>query len=183
MKTKILIAFIFMLFFKTKLIANIIFSKKGIVLLIPIVVTANVIDVKLALLVLFTLMAIDFASGISGSYFVRKKQLKELSGEDLKKLKESNLISSEKLKLSGVKFIFYMVFTLLAFIIESVFFIKSFDLSFSEAKLKISIIAILLCCLIEIYSIVFENFKKMGFDVTAIFSKIFKKYKSLKSGI
>jgi hypothetical protein len=172
-----------MIFLKTKLLASTLFSKKGAILILPMAVTANTINVQLALLVLFILMSIDFITGIGASYFERKELLKTLEGGELKKLKETNLISSQKLKLSGIKFIFYMTFILVAFIIESVFFIKSFDLSFSEAKLTLSIIVILFCCGVEIYSIIFENFKKMGFDVTAMFLKIFKKYKSLKSEI
>jgi hypothetical protein len=183
MKTKILISSLIMIFIKTRLLATTLFSKKGAVFLIPFAVTANVIDVKLALLILFVIMAIDFTTGIGASHFVRQRLLKSLKGEELKKLQETNLISSQKLKLSGVKFTLYMSTILVAYGIEFVFFIKSFKVSFTEADLTLSIIVILFWCFVELYSIIFENFKKMGFDVTARVSNIFKKYKSLKSQI
>lgn len=172
-----------MIFTKTKLVANILFSKKGVVLLIPLAVTVNVIDAKLALLVLFVLMTLDFITGISASYVERKELIKTLKGAELENLKKTNLISSQKLKMSGVKFALYMITTLLAFAIESIFFIKSFNLKFSEAELTVSVVVIFFWCCVEIYSIIFENFKKMGFDITAKVLNIFKKYKSLKSKI
>jgi len=183
MKTKKIISSIIMIFTKMKLISATFFSKKGVALLLPLGVAVKTINVQLALLILFSIMTIDFITGIGGSYCIRRKQLKDFSGEDLKKLKEGNLISSQKLRLSGVKFTFYMSTILVAYGIEVVFFIKSFKVSFTEADLTLSIIVILFWCFVELYSIIFENFKNMGFDVTARISNIFKKYKSLKSEI
>jgi phage-related holin len=182
MKTKLLITSIIAAGFKTKIVANALLSKKGLVL-VPVAAVAITVQFQLALLLLFGLMVLDFITGILASYFEREKDKKLATPEALILILSKYLISSEKLKLSGVKFTLYTSTILLAYFIQNIFFIKSFSFGFSDAHFTISIVVVSFWCVVEFYSIVFENFKRMGFDVLAIFFKIFNKYKSTKDKI
>jgi hypothetical protein len=69
--------------------------------------------------------------------------------------------------------------------IEKVFIIGEFEPHSKLQKMTFTTIVIAICCVIEIYSIVFENFKRMGFDIIKQVKKIASSgwgvYKSIKN--
>jgi hypothetical protein len=122
------------------------------------------------LLILFYVF--DFITGIFASWR-EKKEAEKTKPE----LKEESLISSEKLKLSGVKAFTYASAILAVWAIEKVFIIKSFKFdSISDQHMTITLIFIGFCCSVEFYSIFFENFKRAGFDIR-------KKFFTLVGGV
>lgn len=162
---------------KSKIVIESFASTKGYFML-PIALSVTAVRLEWALLLLFGLMTVDFGTGVGASHFERKKLKKENPD-----VKHGNLISSEELKKSGVKFTLYAMTILLAYFLEQIFFVKSFQFGFSEAKFSISIVVIGFWCIVEFYSIVFENFKRMGVDVVEKFKNIVSKYKTTKKDI
>lgn len=131
-------------------------------------------SVQMALLLLLGLYLFDFITGIGASW-IEKSKLEKVRPV----IKERNLISSEKLKLSLVKAFTYTSTILAINMVERVFSIKPYLFpSVSEVPMTITLIFIGLCCSIEFYSIFFENFKRMGFDIP---QKIKEAVKGLKS--
>lgn len=126
------------------------------------VVAASVMtNTEKAIYLLIGFYILDFITGILASWR-EKKEAEKTKPE----LKEQSLISSEKLKLSGVKAFTYASAILAVWAIEKVFIIKSFKIdSISEQEMTITLIFIGFCCAIEFYSIFFENFKRAGFDI------------------
>lgn len=114
-----------------------------------------------AIYLLIGLFVLDFITGILASW----KEKKEAEKTD-PSLKEKSLISSEKLKLSGVKAFTYASAILAVWGVEKVFIIKSFKFSnISDQDMTITLVFIGFCCSVEFYSIFFENFKRAGFDI------------------
>ncbi|GLB47749.1 phage holin family protein [Neptunitalea lumnitzerae] len=124
---------------------------------------------------LLVLIVLDFITGICAS-FIEKKRAQRLNPE----LKNEILLSSEKLRMTGVKFFLYGATILLAYYIEKIFLIKSFTFSFSSATFSLSIIVTGFWIVVEFYSVVFENFKRMGFDVIEKTLNIVQKFKTTK---
>lgn len=151
------------------------FATKKALFMLPVASVPLLISTKEALKFLFGLMVIDFITGIGASYF-EKRKVERIHPE----LKTQNLISSEKLKLSGVKFLVYTASIILAYWIEKIFFIKSFAISFSDAHFSVTVSVIAFWMVVEFYSIVFENFKRMGFDVVQKTLTIVRKFKATK---
>lgn len=140
-----------------------------------IIVTTYFSTVQKALLLLLLFFILDFITGIIASY--KEKKQKEKKNP---KLKEQTLISSEKLKLSAVKAFTYASSILGVWGIERVFFIKTFKFeNVSTEDLTVTLIFVGFCCAIEFYSIVFENFKRMGFDIASKFFKVVKGIKKV----
>jgi hypothetical protein len=105
-----------------------------------------------------------------------KKELEKTRPE----LKQVSLISSDKLKLSAVKAFTYASAILGVWGIELVFFIKTFKFeNISTEELTVTTIFIGFCCSIEFYSIVFENFKRMGFDIAKRFISVVRGAKKI----
>lgn len=137
-------------------------------------ITAAIVfsPVQKGLAALFFFVVADFITGIGASYF-KKKKAEKLDPS----IKDQDLISSEKLKLSLVKVSTYAIGILGCWFLETVFFIKKFSFdSISTQELTITLVCIAFCCVIEFWSIVMENFKEMGFDIR-------KKGLSIISGI
>jgi phage-related holin len=130
-----------------------------------------------ALILLGCLFIIDFATGIMASWSEFQKVLPEN--------RKDYLIESDKLRLSAVKFITYAFTALMAWGIEKVFIIGEFEPHSKLQKMTFTTIVVAFCCAIEIYSIVFENFKRMGFDIIKKVKKIASSgwgvYKSIKN--
>lgn len=131
------------------------------------VVTLSIFSsVQKAILLLFLFFILDFITGILASWREKKQAEKEDP-----KLKETSLISSDKLKLSAIKAFTYASAILSIYGIEKVFFIKTFKIdTISHENMTITIIFIGFCCAIEFYSVVFENFKRMGYDIVKKFT-------------
>ena len=126
-----------------------------------VVIVSAMTNTEKALYLLICFFVFDFITGILAS----RKEKKEAEKED-PKIKDQDLISSEKLKLSGVKAFTYASAILSIWGIEKVFIIKSFKLdNISDQNMTITLIFIGFCCSVEFYSIFFENFKRMGFDI------------------
>lgn len=126
------------------------------------VVAASVMtNTEKAIYLLISFYILDFITGILASW----KEKREAEKKD-PSLKEKDLISSDKLKLSGIKAFTYASAILAVWGIEKVFIIKSFTFdSISDQDMTITLIFIGFCCAIEFYSIFFENFKRAGFDL------------------
>ena len=145
----------------------------GLILAIPTIAISTTIDPQKSILFLCLLFTIDFATGITGSYV-----------EWIKTDRKTTLISSEKLRMSAVKLFTYFSGILVVYGVELVFFEKHFNFnSITDKDFTITSIAIAFFCAIEIYSIVFENFKKMGFDVLANIKKLVTVFKDTKKAI
>jgi phage-related holin len=131
------------------------------------VVTLSIFSsVQKAILLLFLFFILDFITGILASWREKKQAEKENP-----KLKETSLISSDKLKLSAIKAFTYASAILSIYGIEKVFFIKTFKIdTISDEDMTITLIFVGFCCAIEFYSIVFENFKRMGYDIVKKFT-------------
>jgi hypothetical protein len=153
------------------------FSKESIIL-VPITISLSYFisisnELKGLLLLLF-LMLFDFVTGIIASSFRRKKSIKE------EKEVSKRLIESAKLKLSGVKFLLYFSTIFIALCFHHIFVLKDFNIWVSTENKGLVLIITGFWCLVELYSILFENFKDMGIDVLRIFDKIKEIYKKIK---
>jgi hypothetical protein len=126
------------------------------------IITASAMtDTEKAIYLLIGLYVLDFITGVLASWTEKREAEKKDP-----KLKEQNLISSEKLKLSGVKAFTYASAILAVWAIEKVFIIKSFKFdSISDQHMTITLVFIGFCCSVEFYSIFFENLKRAGFDI------------------
>ncbi len=150
-------------------------SPAGVITGTSIVAVSVLTSIQKALLLLLIFFIIDFITGILASWKIKREE------EKIKpELKEQALISSEKLKLSAVKAFTYASAILGVWGIEKVFFIKTFKFdNVTTEGLTITLIFIGFCCAIEFYSIVFENFKKMGFDIAKKFLFMVKSVKKI----
>lgn len=113
-----------------------------------------------ALILLAFFFIVDFITGISASYVEFKRSLPVLPGQG-----KRYVIQSSKLRLSAVKFGTYCIMILGAYGIEWVFVIQEFEPHANLQKMTLTTIIIAFCCAIELYSILFENVKRMGFDI------------------
>ena len=128
-----------------------------------------------AIYLLIAFYVLDFITGILASW----REKKEAEKKD-PSLKEQDLISSEKLKLSGIKAFTYASAILAVWAIEKVFIIKSFKFdNISDQDMTITLIFIGFCCSVEFYSIFFENFKKAGFDIRKKFFTVVGEVKKM----
>lgn len=162
--------------------ANYVFStilgKKGLTIMPLAAALPLIVDVKLAIAILLIVMIFDFITGVIASIIEKKKAEKENPELSLK-----NWMSSDKLKKSGGKFFLYASTILLAFLLEKVFFIKSFSTGFTDAQLTLTVSVVLWWIAVELYSIFKENLPRAGFDVFDKISKIIKLIKSTKNQI
>jgi len=150
-------------------------SPVGVITGTSIVAVSVLSSVQKALLLLLLFFILDFITGILASWKDKKEAEKTNPN-----LKEQSLISSDKLKLSAVKAFTYASSILGVWGIEKVFFIKTFKFdNITTEGLTITLIFIGFCCSIEFYSIVFENFKRMGFDIGKRFLFVVNRLKKL----
>lgn len=121
-----------------------------------------------ALILLGGLFVIDFITGIWANWieFKRDWPIDPVTGE------KERLIKSSKLRLSAVKFGTYGIMILCGYGLEWVFAPGEFEPHVRLQKMTLPTIVIAFCCFIELYSIVFENIKRMGIDVILIVKKI-----------
>ena len=134
-----------------------------------------------ALILLAIFFILDFLTGIGASYVEFKKSLPVLPGSG-----KRYVLSSSKMRLSVVKFITYGLAALIARGMEWVFIPGEFEPNENLNKMTLTTIVIGICCVIEVYSILFENVKRMGFDliqkVKQIYKEGWKLYKYVKNG-
>ena len=162
---------------KMTIVWNAIFSKKGIILAIPLVMALPILSTRQQIgCVLGFLMVIDFITGVMVSH-KEKTALEKTKPE----LKNERLISSSGLKKTGVKFLLYGSTILTAYWIQNILKINKFTFSFTDLSVGITLLVMLFWVTVEIYSIVFENFKALGFDVFAKFNNIIEIFKKGKA--
>lgn len=150
-------------------------SPAGVITGTSVVAISVLSSVQKALLLLLLFFILDFVTGVLASW-KEKKEEEKIKPE----LKDKDLISSDKLKLSAVKAFTYTSAILGVWGIEKVFFIRTFKFdNVSTEGLTITLIFIGFCCAIEFYSIVFENFKRMGFDIAKRFIQVVKNTKKI----
>lgn len=131
------------------------------------------------LLLLFCLIT-DFITGLIASWIENNKKA------DLPPHNE-NIIKSAKLRLTAIKFVSYSLGILGAWGIETIFLIKKIPSGYiSTTELTLTTYVIGFFITIEVYSVFFENIKRMGFDIIQkskiIINEIWKFYKTLKNG-
>jgi len=132
-----------------------------------------------SLIVLGILFTIDFVTGVWASYveYKKAKGLTPANGE--------YLITTQKLRLCIVKFISYSLAIALAWVVGFLFTIQEFSLHSAMRKFTLPTIVTISCSIIEVYSIFFENFKRMGYDLIAkirnIIETIYTIYKIIKN--
>lgn len=131
------------------------------------------------LLLLFSII-LDFATGILAGWIEIRKSKTSAQGEKY-------FIESTKFRLTAVKIGCYSMGVLGAWGIETIFFIQKIPSGYIATKdLTLTTFVIGFFCMIELYSIFFENVKRMGFDIIqktkTISSEAWKFYKTIKNG-
>lgn len=156
-------------------------SKPGIIVsIIPAVTIPVLSTATMAMILLGGFFLLDFITGVLASWVEFKKTLPLVPGSG-----KRYVIQSSKLRLSAVKFICYASGILVAWGIETVFVIKEIPTGHISTKnLTLTTVVIAFFCAIEVYSIFFENIKRMGFDIIQKVKTISKTgwglYKSVK---
>ena len=164
---------------KSIIVCKALASKKGVVISAPVLIAMPVFsEIQQAIWLLFWLMVVDFITGVLASRH-EKKHAEILKPE----LKSETLISSEKLKKSGFKVLLYTCSILVVYRAENIFKLKSFSWSFSDLELSATLVLVFFWCVVEFYSIVFENFKRMGLDVVLKISEVFSTFKKIKKEV
>ena len=116
--------------------------------------------VQKALLLLAALFIADFITGIAASCIEFKSNTHQTEGAI-----KQYAIQSSKLRISVVKFCAYGMAILISAGIEWAFIAKEFSLHKALNQMSLTTIVVAFCCIIEAYSIVFENIKRIGFDI------------------
>lgn len=175
-------------------IKTLLFTSKGLAITIPTSVTIAALSSESKAWYLFLLVyTVDFITGIMASYHLSFKEEKKKPSYTI--ILESRWsirmmfkieffianIQSEKLRKSIIKAVGYVLFILLFHSINHVFQIKSWSFeSISDLKWNLTLAALAGCIASEIWSILFENLKKMGFDLIGILGNLSGTYKEVK---
>ena len=175
-------------------IKTLLFTSKGLAITIPTSVTIAALSSESKAWYLFLLVyTVDFITGIMASYYLNFKEEKKKHSYAI--ILESRWsirmmfkieffianIQSEKLRKSIIKAVGYTLFILLFHSINHVFQIKSWSFeSVSDLKWNLTLVALAGCIASEIWSILFENLKKMGFDLIGILGNLSGTYKEVK---
>lgn len=155
-------------FIKSQTVIKVLFSKKGIAMLPAIVMMPIILTtMQKAIAFLVLLMVFDFITGIGAS--ISKKRKLEKANPNVEK---TRLISSGKLRKSGVKFLLYSMTIISSYFMQIIFQLKTFSLIISDTQINLCLGVIGFWCIVELYSIFFENFKDMGIDIKIIIRKI-----------
>ena len=171
------------------IIQEVITTPKGIAFAIPTFAGISLLSTqKLAFFFLIIAYLIDFITGIIASFMERIAEEKKEQKVESFTWKEKVIyffdnISSDQMKRSIVKGIAYSVFIMCSYGIQFIFKIKPFSFSFSELTWDLPLIAVAGAIVIELWSILLENFKRMGFDIIKIALGMFTKVKEVKNEI
>jgi hypothetical protein len=168
---------------------NLFCTPKGLIILFPsFVAVSNLSTLNTAWIVLFIVYIIDFITGIIASFVERIKKEKEAQKVDKFTFIEKVIyffdnISSDKIKHSLIKAVGYTIFIFCSYAIEHAFQIKPFSFSFSNLDWNLTLVALAAAISIEVWSILFENLKRIGFDIVKSGLGIFIKVRSIKEKI
>ena len=164
-------------------------TPKGLAFAIPTLGTISLLSTqRLAFYFLVIAYIVDFITGVVASFIERLKEEKKEQQVDSFTWKEKVVyffdnVSSDQMKRSIVKGIAYSVFIMCSYGIQFIFKIKPFSFSFSELVWDLPLIAVAGAIVIELWSILLENFKRMGFDIIKIGLGMFSKTKEIKDKI
>ena len=171
------------------IIQEVITTPKGIAFAIPTLGTISLLSTqRLAFGFLVIAYTLDFITGVIASFIERLREEKKIQEVESFTWKQKVIyffdnISSDQMKRSIVKGIAYSVFILCSHGIQFIFKIKPFSFSFSELVWDLPLIAVAGAIVIELWSILLENFKRMGFDIIKIGLGMFSKAKEVKKEI
>lgn len=132
----------------------------SILVCVPVIALPVYTTPEKAIILLGILFIVDFITGIWASWIEFKKALPVVPGSG-----KRYVIQSSKLRLSAVKFGTYCIMILGGYGIEWVFVPGEFEPHTRLQKMTLTTIVIAFCCAIEFYSILFENVKRMGYDI------------------
>lgn len=144
---------------KKTLLASTVFYKKP-VCITPLIASANFTTIQKGLLLLAGLFVADFITGIAASCIEFKNNPPKINNAV-----KQYAIQSSKLRISIVKFCAYGMAILIGAGIEWAFIAEEFSPHEALKQMSLTTIVVAFCCIIETYSIVFENIKRMGFDI------------------
>lgn len=151
-------------------------------------------DTTKAWYMLALVYTLDFITGVYASY-VEAKSTDEFKAEFATKTTYGQKLyakvklffdnfSSEKWRKSIVKAIAYLLLILLVYFVENIFLIRTFHIeSISTKEWTVTLITQGVCIIIEMYSIIFENLKRAGFDIIDSVVGIFRKYNKVSREI
>ena len=171
------------------IIQEVVTTPKGIAFAIPTLGTISLLGTqRLAFGFLVVAYTLDFITGVIASFIERLREEKKIQEVESFTWKQKVIyffdnISSDQMKRSIVKAIAYSVFILSSYGIQFIFKIKPFSFSFSELVWDLPLIAVAGAIIIELWSILLENFKRMGFDIIKIGLGMFTKVKEVKKEI
>ena len=171
------------------IIQEVVTTPKGIAFAIPTLGTISLLSTqRLAFGFLVIAYLLDFITGVIASFIERLREEKKIQEVDSFTWKQKVIyffdnISSDQMKRSIVKGIAYSVFILCSHGIQFIFKIKPFSFSFSELTWDLPLIAVAGAIVIELWSVLLENFKRMGFDIIKIGLGMFSKVKEVKKEI
>ena len=171
------------------IIQEVVTTPKGIAFAIPTLGTISLLSTqRLAFGFLVIAYLLDFITGVIASFIERLREEKKIQEVDSFTWKQKVIyffdnISSDQMKRSIVKGIAYSVFILCSHGIQLIFKIKPFNFSFSHLTWDLPLIAVAGAIVIELWSILLENFKRMGFDIIKIGLGMFTKVKEVKNEI
>ena len=164
-------------------------TPKGLAFAVPTLGTISLLSTqRLAFYFLVIAYIVDFITGVVASFIERLKEEKKEQQVESFTWKEKVVyffdnISSDQMKRSIVKGIAYSVFIMCSYGIQFIFKIKPFTFSFSELAWDLPLVAVAGAIVIELWSILLENFKRMGFDIIKIGLGMFSKTKEIKDKI
>ena len=171
------------------IIQEVVTTPKGIAFAIPTLGTISLLSTqRLAFGFLVIAYTLDFITGVIASFIERLGEEKKIQEVESFTWKQKVVyffdnISSDQMKRSIVKGIVYSVFIMCSYGIQFIFKIKPFSFSFSELVWDLPLIAVAGAIVIELWSILLENFKRMGFDIIKIALGMFTKVKEVKNEI
>ena len=171
------------------IIQEVVTTPKGIAFAIPTLGTISLLSTqRLAFGFLVIAYTLDFITGVIASFIERLREEKKIQEVESFTWRQKVIyffdnISSDQMKRSIVKGIAYSVFILCSHGIQFIFKIKPFSFSFSELEWDLPLIAVAGAIVIELWSILLENFKRMGFDIIKIGLGMFSKAKEVKKEI
>ena len=171
------------------IIQEVVTTPKGIAFAIPTLGTISLLGTqRLAFGFLVIAYTLDFITGVIASFIERLREEKKIQEVESFTWKQKVIyffdnISSDQMKRSIVKGIAYSVFILCSHGIQFIFKIKPFSFSFSELAWDLPLVAVAGAIVIELWSILLENFKRMGFDIIKIGLGMFSKTKEIKDKI
>ena len=136
-------------------------------------------DVQKAFLFLIGCILFDFCTGVYASHVSYVDSMKVEGFTRKLSAFFFEVLESKKIRKTAIKSLTYFMLALSTFFLENSFFKKETLLESDPSELEITVWVLIFCSLIELYSAVFENLKKAGFDLRRKIEKTVSGLKSL----